>query len=142
MVDVLIFAEAYRSLGRPVLATGNAFDFRASCFDPKINTAIEALAISKTGRFDELVVDGHDISSSVMELPKQWSSIELTFVLDTSGMVPIFKNFDQLMARSKSFVRAQLPEVFYLLEEDILSSEEPFDKRIITLQSLCRLIFL
>lgn len=140
MVDVLIFAEAYRSLGRPVLATGNAFDFRASCFDPKINTAIEALAISKTGRFDELVIDGHDISSSVMELHTQWSSIELTFVLDTSGVVPIFKNFDQLMARSKSFVRAQLPETFYLLEEDILSSEEPFDKRIITLQALCRLI--
>ncbi|MEQ4256976.1 hypothetical protein [Pseudomonas syringae] len=140
MVDVLIFAEAYRSLGRPVLATGNAFDFRTSFFDPNINSAIEALAISKTGRFDELVIDGNDINLSIIELHKQWSSIELTFVLDTSGTVPIFKNLDQLMARSKSFVRARLPEVFYLLEEDILSSEEPLDQRIITLQALCRLI--
>ncbi len=140
MVDVLMFAEAYRSLGRPSLTTGNAFDFRTSCFDLKINTAIEALAISKTGRFDELVIDGHDINSSAMEPHKQWSSIELSFVLDTSGVVPIFKNLDQLMARSKSFVRARLPETFYLLEEDILSSEEPLDQRIITLQALCRLI--
>lgn len=140
MVDVLIFAEAYRSLGRPVLATGNAFDFSTPCFDPKINTAIEALATSKTGRFDELIIDGNDINSSIIKLHKQWSSIELRFVLDTSGAVPIFKNFDQLMARSKSFVRARLPEVFYLLEEDILSSEEPLDQRIMTLQALCRLI--
>lgn len=140
MVDVLIFAEAYRLLGRPMLATGNAFDFRTSCFDPQINTAIEALETSKTGRFDELVIDGIDINPSLMDTHKEWSLIELTFVLDTSGVVPIFKNFDQLMARSKSFVRAQLPESFYLLEEDIVSSEQPLDQRIITLQALCRLI--
>ncbi len=140
MVDVLRFAEAYRLLGRPILTTGNSFYFEASCFDPEINNAIESLVISKTGRFDELLIDEVDIDPSVVDVHKVWSVIEITFVLDTSGIVPIFKNFDQLMARSKSFVRAQLPQVFYLLEEDVLSSEEPIDQRVKTLQALCRLI--
>lgn len=140
MVDVHKFAEAYRLLGLPVLATGNAFDFKTSFFDPEINTAIEMLVISKTGRFDELVIDGVDVSPNIVSFDKKWSVIELTFALDTSGVVPIFKNFDQLMARSKSFVRVQLPERFYLLEEDVLSSDVPLDQRIVTLKALCRLI--
>lgn len=140
MVDVIKFAEAFRLLGRPVLATGNAFYFRASIFSPDINIAINALIISRTGRFDELLIDGVDIDPSAFEFSKSWSAIELTFVLDTSGAVPIFKSFDQLMARSKSFVRTKIPVSLYLLEEDILSSEEPFDQRIKTLHALCRLI--
>ena len=140
MADVLKFTEAYRLLGRPELKTGNAFDFRSSCFDPKINVAIQALFASKSGRFDELLIEGADVDPSIVDLSGVWTEVELTFVLDTSGSVPIFKNFDQLMARSKSFVRTQIPEKFYLLEENILSTEEPVDKRIKTLQALCRLI--
>jgi hypothetical protein len=140
MVDVIKFAEAYRLLGRPDLATGNAFYFKAPSFSPSINIAIDALIISKTGRFDELLVDGMDIDPSAVDFSESWSVIELTFVLDTSGAVPIFKNFDQLMVRSKSFVRTKIPKSLYLLEEDILSSEEPLDQRIKTLHALCRLI--
>jgi hypothetical protein len=140
MVDVSKFTEAYRLLGRPSLATANAFDFRASAFDPKINTAIEALIISKAGRFDELLIDGVDIDPSAFSSSSSWSTIEVAFILDTSGTVPIFKSFDQLMARSKSFVRTQIPTRFYIIEENILSSEEPLDNRIKTLHALCRLI--
>ncbi|KIQ58668.1 hypothetical protein [Pseudomonas fluorescens] len=140
MAEVLKFSEAYRLLKRPALSTGNSFEFSASGFSPEINTAIQALIVSKTGRFDELLIDGADIDPSKFTPSSVWSVIELIFVLDTSGNVPVFKNFEQLMARSKSFVREQLPDCFYLLEEDVLSSDEPLDQRIKTLQALCQLI--
>jgi hypothetical protein len=140
MVDVAQFAGAYRLLGRPGLATGNTFYFKASSFSPQINSAVQALVVSKTGRFDEMLIDGVDVSPSLVDFSERWSEIEITFVIDASGAVPIFRNFDQLMARSKSFVREQMPKDFYLLEEDVLSSQEPLDHRIVTLRSLCRLI--
>lgn len=140
MVDVSKFAEAYRLLGRPALATANAFYFNAAAFNPEINSAIEALVISKAGRFDELLIDGVDTDPFIFHASSSWSTIEVAFILDTSGAVPIFKSFDQLLTRSKSFVRTQVPTNFYIIEEDILSSEKPLDHRVKTLHALCRLI--
>lgn len=140
MVDVSKFAEAYRLLGRPALVRANAFDFRTSVFNPKINSAAEKLITSNAGRFDEFLIDGVDVNPSDFNASSAWSIIEFSFVLDTSGTVPIFKNFDQLMARSKSFVRTEVPTSFYIIDENTLSSEEPLDHRIKTLHALCRLI--
>ncbi|AMB86034.1 hypothetical protein AWM79_12280 [Pseudomonas agarici] len=140
MTDVLKFVHAYRMLGRPDLVSGNSFTFKTSVFSTGTNEAIEALAASKTGRFDELLIDGDDRKLSSVDFSKSWSKIELSFALETSGAVPVFKNFEQLMTRSKSYVREPLPSHIYLLEEDILSSEEPVDQRVNTLRSICQLI--
>ncbi|MBM3107922.1 hypothetical protein IIE18_22605 [Pseudomonas sp. V1] len=140
MADVLEFVRAYRLLGRPVLTTRNSFHFKASAHSAELAEAVLGLVESKAGRIDELLIDGEEIRPQATTLSKAWSKIELCYTLDTSGDVPVFKNIDQLMARSKSYVRQSLPPHFYLLDDDLLSSEEPIDPQVKSLQGICRLI--
>ncbi|EKT4566760.1 hypothetical protein QEM43_002430 [Pseudomonas putida] len=140
MADVLEFVHVYRLLGRPVLKTGNSFNFQSSIYSAELAEAAFRLAKAKTGRFDELLMDGEEATPHEVALAKSWSSIEFSYVIDASGTVPVFKNIEQLMARSKSYVRQSLPPHFYLLEDDILSSETPTHPRVKSLQNICRLI--
>lgn len=105
-----------------------------------ISEVIESFRLSKTGQFAELVIDGYEVNPSAFDAAVNWKTLHFTFTLDTSGAVPIFRNFKELMDRSKSFVRKPLPAHFYLFEEDILSSEEPADDRVKSLQIICNLI--
>lgn len=140
MADVLEFVRAYRLLGRPVLTTGNSFHFKAMAYSAELAEAVLALMESKAGRFDELLIDGEEVRPQAATLSNPWSKIELCYVLDASGAVPVFKNIEQLMARSKSYVRQSLPPHFYLLDDDVLSSEEPLEPQVKSLQAICRLI--
>src|SRR3990167_5044421 len=140
MTSVVEFSLAYRLLGHPALTTNSSFSYKASAFSADISEAVQKLRDSKVGRFDELLVDGKEVKPQAVDFSQAWSAIEFIFLLDTSGRVPIFRNFEQLMTRSKSFVRESLPSHFYLLDDDILSSEEPIDQRIETLRGICQLI--
>lgn len=140
MANVVEFAHAYRLLGRPALTTNNSFSYKTSAFRGEVSEAVQKLRDSKTGRFDELLIDGVDVDPKKLNLSQGWTDIEFSFLLDTSGTVPVFRNFDQLMARSKSFVREPLPPHIYLIDDDVLSSEEPADRRINALRAICQLI--
>ncbi|MBC3504435.1 hypothetical protein HU761_23930 [Pseudomonas sp. SWRI59] len=140
MADVLEFVRIYRLFGCPSLKTGNSFCFQSSVYRDELADAVLRLAESKTGRFDELLIDGEEAKPQDLALAKSWSTIELSYVIDASGAVPVFKNIEQLMARSKSYVRQSLPPHFYLLEDDILSSDTPTHPQVKSLQDICRLI--
>lgn len=140
MSQAVAFAHAYRQLGRPALKTGNSFSFSIDAYDEVVNGAIQSLENSKAGRFDELLIDQQEIHASKVDFSRRWGTAELTFSLDTSGSVSVFRSFDQLMVRSKSLVRNQLPDHFYIVDDDVLSSENPVDTRVKSLQSLCRVM--
>lgn len=139
MSSVVDFVTAYRDLGRPALS-GNSFDFFTDIYSSAVSESIALIRASGVGRFDELLVDGKEVDANSYDFSKAWNSIGFTYKIDTSGNVPVFRSFDQLMARSKSFLRSEIPAHFYLVDDDILSSEEPIDDRVSSLKSICKLI--
>lgn len=140
MSQVVKFVHAYRQLGRPALSTDTSFSFASNTFLVAVSEAIQSLRDSKAGRFNELLINGQDTNPLTFDFSNPWSSIEFSFTLETSGTVPVFRNFEQLIARSKSLVRNQLPPHFYLIDDNILSSEKPIDQRVDALQTICKLI--
>jgi len=142
MSAVVDFALAYRQLGRPTTWKSNSLSFSSAAYSTVISEAIKKLRDSRTGQFAELVIDGYEVTPPNFDTSQSWNSLSFIFTLDASGTVPIFKSFEVLMDRSKSFVRDPLPPHFYLIDDDILSSEEPINKRVNTLQNVCKLIVL
>lgn len=142
MSTVVDFALAYRQLGRPRTWKSNSLSFSSEAYFAVISEAIKNLRDSRAGQFAELVVDGYEVTPLNFDTSQGWSSLSFIFTLDASGTVPVFKSFEDLMSRSKSFVRDPLPPHFYLIDDDILSSEEPINIRVNTVQSVCKLIVL
>lgn len=139
MSFVVEFVKAYRTLGRPAV-TGSSFTFSSAAYSTSLGDALNILKSSSAGRIDELLINGKETSPQAVDLSTPWSTIEFLYTLGTSGEVPIFINFEQLMARSKSYLRTPLPPHFYLVEGNVLSSEEPIDPRVKSLSSICKLI--
>ncbi|MFU5371439.1 hypothetical protein ACM7YZ_01830 [Pseudomonas aeruginosa] len=139
MSSVVDFVTAYRDLSRPALS-GSSFDFSAGTYSPATSDSIALIRTSGAGRFDEFLIDGKEVDPNSFDFSTVWGSIGFTYKIDTSGNVPVFRNFDQLMARSKSFLRSEIPTHFYLVDDDILSSEEPIDERVSSLKAICKLI--
>ncbi|MBY8959161.1 hypothetical protein J1G18_17880 [Pseudomonas sp. MIS38] len=140
MSAVLEFVGAYRKLGCPRTWRSNTFTFECFEFDEVVSESITLLRDSKAGRMVEFVIDGYDFSLGKFTPATKWTSLNFTFTLDASGEVPVFKDLEDLMNRSKSFVRVPLPPHFYLVDDDILSSEEPIDERVKALQGICKLM--
>lgn len=140
MSSVTEFANAYRKLGCPKSWSKNTLSLSCANFSLEVSEAIESLRDSRAGQFVELVVNGDDLSPKDFISSSPWETLSFTFTVDRSGAVQIFQNFEELMELSKSFVRKPLPPHFYLIDDDILSSEEPIDKRVKTLQGISGLI--
>lgn len=140
MSSVIEFANAYRKLGCPKSWSKNTLSLSCATFSLEVSEAIESLRDSRAGQFVELVVNGDDLSPKDFISSSSWGTLSFTFTVDRSGAVQIFQNFEELMELSKSFVRKPLPPHFYLIDDDILSSEEPIDKRVKALQGICGLI--
>lgn len=140
MSSVTEFANAYRKLGRPKSWSKNTLSLSYATFSLEVSEAIQSLRDSKAGQFVELVVNGDDLSPKDFISSKSWETLSFTFTVDRSGAVQIFQDFEELMDLSKSFVRKPLPPHFYLIDDDILSSEEPIDKRVKALQGISGLI--
>ncbi len=140
MPSVIAFADAYRKLGRPKSWNKNTLSVSYTNYSSNVSEAIEGLRNSKAGQLVELVVDGDDLSPKDFRSSSSWTSLSFTFTVDRSGAVQIFQNFEELMGLSKSFVRKSLPPHFYLIDDNILSSEEPIDTRVKALQGICGLI--
>lgn len=140
MSAVVKFAQAYRRLGCPRSWRSNSLIFETSEFAEVVSESVVSLRDSKAGQFVEFVIDGYDFSIDNFTLATRWSSLVFTFTLSASGEVPVFKNFEDLMDRSKSFVRVPLPPHFYLIDDNVLSSEDPIDARVSALQGICKLM--
>lgn len=61
MASSVMFATAYRLLGRPKLQTRSSFSFRAGSYTQELASVIATLRVSQVGRFDEILVDGKEI---------------------------------------------------------------------------------
>ena len=142
MSAVSEFVAAYRDLGCPASWKGSSFSFSTSSHSDVIGRAIEALFSSKAGRFSELVVDDYEINPDTFSRFVPWNSLQFTFTVDMSGAVPIFQSFEKLIDRTKSLSRGINISQFYIVEEDILSSDSPVDKRVIAIERMCELISL
>lgn len=140
MSSVIAFAEAYRKLGCPKSWSKNTLSLSYTNYSLNVGEALESLRDSKAGQLVELVVDGDDLSPKDFRSSSSWTTLSFTFTVDRSGAVQIFQNFEELMGLSKSFVRKPLPPHFYLIDDNILSSEEPTDTRVTALQGICGLI--
>jgi hypothetical protein len=140
MSSVIAFAEAYRKLGRPKSWSKNTLSFSCTDYSLDIGEAVESLRDSKAGQLVELIIDGDDLSPKEFRSSSPWATLSFTFTVDRSGAVQVFQNFEELMGLSKSFVRKPLPPHFYLIDDNVLSSEEPIDTRVKALQGICGLI--
>ncbi|WP_434157794.1 hypothetical protein [Stutzerimonas stutzeri] len=140
MSSVVAFAEAYRKLGCPKSWSKNTLSFSCTNYSLNVGEAIESLRDSKAGQLVELVVDGDDLRPNDFSSSSSWATLSFTFTVDRSGSVQIFQDFEELMGLSKSFVRKPLPPHFYLIEDNLLSSEEPIDTKVKALQGICGLI--
>jgi hypothetical protein len=140
MSSVIKFASAYRKLGCPKSWIKNTLSLSCATFSLDVSEAIEILRDSRAGQFVELIVNGEELNPKNFINSSSWGTLSFTFTVDRSGEVQIFQNFEELMELSKSFVRKPLPLHFYLIDDDILSSEEPIDKRVKALQGISGLI--
>ena len=53
----------------------------------------------KLPRAVKVNIDGKEVDANSYDFSKAWNSIGFTYKIDTSGNVPVFRSFDQLMAR-------------------------------------------
>ncbi|RBL69891.1 hypothetical protein C3E98_019610 [Pseudomonas sp. MWU13-2625] len=140
MTSSVLFATAYRLLGRPKLQTRSSFSFRADSYSQELAPAIATLRASQVGRFDEILVDGKEIQSVDFEVPDKWSTFEFVYKLG-GGEIGVYKNFQQLLIECKAIVRGVVPKELYLIDEDICSQGDAVsDPRLDNLNSLCDLI--
>lgn len=140
MASPVMFAAAYRMLGRPKLLTRSSFHFRADTCSQHVEHAIAMLLASQTGRFDEILVDGKEFQSADFKFPAKWSNFEFVYKLG-GGEVGVYKNFQQLLIECKAIVRGTVLSELYLIDEDVCSQgDENPDPRLENLKSLCDLI--
>lgn len=140
MASSVMFATAYRLLGRPKLQTRSSFSYRADSYSQELAPAVETLLASQTGRFDEILVDGKEVQTADFKVPAKWSTFEFIYKLG-GGEVGVYKNFQQLLIECKTIVRGGMPKELYLIDEDICSQgDEVSDARLENLKSLCELI--
>lgn len=140
MISISDFVKAYRSLERPNFASDLKLELTYDKFDPKICEAIKLLRSSDTGRFEEILIDGDEIELDA-SIPEDWTKLEFSFKLQSSGDVHIYQNVSQLINKAKIINRGILPEIFFVIDENYFSSEKNCsNKKIDSLRNLCQLI--
>jgi len=89
-------------------------------------------------RFDQIDVDGEDVLEE--QLPKEGSQVTFCLRLPTSSSVRFHKNLAGLIEIEPRISRGQLPEEYYLIEEDYYTKDIQKPKIIQSLDRVCNLI--
>lgn len=128
----------YRAAGLPSISDSR---FEAELYaDAQLISAIEkSLLLDKSvGKFDELLVDDSDLSDN--QKIQIGQNIQFTWALSTSGSLPFYQSFEQLLSSRKTVYKGDSPECYYIANADLLVESNTTNVMGRRLKSICQLI--
>ncbi|MGR7921574.1 hypothetical protein ACU6RQ_10755 [Zobellella denitrificans] len=129
----------YRTAGRPEVLENNRFEADIVANEQIINaiTTCEKLD-NPFGRFEELLVDNSEYIDGQDILNGQ--QLQLCWALSTSGELPFYRSFEHLINTRKTLFKGEMPETYYIANEDLLVDQNHSVEKSLRLKSICQLI--
>lgn len=90
------------------------------------------------GRFKDIEIDDQDFTDEV--LPATSGVVSFELVLRTGGTKRFYRNFGDFISSNSSINRGEIPEEFYLIEEDCYSFDEAVDSCVSALSRFCEFV--
>lgn len=128
--------ELYRVCGKPPL-NGPTFAFTTTY--PMVQALVAAIRSDSHPRLDDLEIDGQEILPND-PWPNTGQQIHFSLRLPTSSSSTFHKNLQELLNRDQQVSRGQLPDDYYLIDEDFYSGDTRRPEAILALGTVCRLI--
>lgn len=129
----------YRASGRPPIGANNRIEAKLNATEELITTIRECQYLDNTfGRFEELLVDDLELEDNQQILPGQ--QIEFRWALATSGTLPFYNSFSQLLTNRKTLFKGDIPETYYIAQDDLLVEPNHRESRSVRLANICTLI--
>lgn len=136
--NLALVVNLYRMAGLPSIER-KTFSARVLA-DQQICDLIESCRQipSQHGQFREIIVDGKELPEH--STLQTGADVEFTWVLASNASVPFFASYEDLLNRQKSIFKGNGLRLYYIADEDILSSEQPEHIKVKSLESITSLI--
>lgn len=128
--------ELYRLAGRPKIS-----DRRFSGEVPVIAAAefVRAIRDQDKGLFEDILVDGEEVNEDE-DFPSAGTTLEFDVRLPGGSAATFHDNLIDFAANAPQVSRGDLPDDFYLVEEDYHRGDRDVPEGVRTLETVCRLI--
>ncbi|TAP34767.1 hypothetical protein EYR97_11200 [Alteromonas sp. KUL42] len=121
------------------IISDNRFEAELNADEQLISVIEESLLLNKSfGRFDELLVDDSELSDN--QKIQVGQNIQFTWALSTSGSLPFYQSFEQLLSSRKTIYKGDSPECYYIANADLLVESDTSNVMGQRLKSICQLI--
>jgi len=139
-MSLSLIVELYRTCGRPSFHNGDfACTGEYALIKGIIKKIKEQIENGAQARFTHMLVDNVDVLDD--GLPDQGHLIDFQLRLPTNSASTFHLNLTELLVKDPLISHGQIPENFYLVEEDYYSGDNlPKPATLEALDSLCRLI--
>lgn len=127
--------DLYRACGRPDLDE-SVFSCKADY--PVVKPLLSAIINSGYARPESLIVDGSDYLDD--ELPRDGDCIKFSLRVSRRDSRTFHRDIKSLLSSDPKISRGEIPEEFYLVEEDYYSGDKNLNARIESLKKVCGLI--
>ena len=136
-MPLVSIVKLFRKSGQPEIS-GKKFTGVVS-FDQDNIDLIESIRNLQSNSFEEIYVDGTEVFDS-NQIPGSGNSIEFTLKLPSSDSKQFYESLEHLVEYSHQISRGELPDDFYLIDQDYLHSEDDLLPKIEKLGRICKLI--
>ncbi|MEQ5808918.1 hypothetical protein J3369_16050 [Alteromonas sp. NFXS44] len=129
----------YRSSGKPAITNNNRIEADLNATEGLVKAIQECRSLNSSyGRFEELLVDDNEIDDD--EKISVGQRVQFCWALSTGGFLHFFKSFSQLLGNRKTLFKGDIPETYYISEEDLLVEPHFSEPKTDKLRSICKLI--
>lgn len=130
--------DLYRLSGRPKSKSASSFRGHID-FELRVQEIIQELKLSQTGEFRSLTIDGDDFCD-IQTLPLSGKSIDYDFSVATGGGTgQFYATLDEFIQKGSLF-HGNLPDQFYIVDQDFYNKEDQSLLEINVLTSVCSLV--
>ncbi|AVJ56740.1 hypothetical protein C5610_10865 [Idiomarina sp. OT37-5b] len=142
-IEVILssIVSLYRASGRPHIGDNNRIEAELSATEQLISAIQKCQSLDNTfGRFEELLVDDLELGDNQQIAPGQ--QVQFRWALSTGGVLPFYNSFSQLLTNRKTLFKGDIPETYYISQDDLLVEPNHKGPKSTRLASICKLISL
>lgn len=134
---VSLLAELYRSIGKPPIQ-GGTFSSKVKERDD-VRILIEKISKNNFSLFEDILIDNSELSSPPSQIDF-FSTIEFKIKIPTGAPEKFYNSIEDLIQSVPQISRGELPQEFYLIEEDYLHGRDDEIDIVKKLSALCEII--